>query len=90
MSGIEKYNKRQRERATVIEDKGKVIAELESKGATDDAAVAELAKLQEDYDWETRIFKERNDNLPVACEIPVLIDQRLFDLARTVRGMMKP
>jgi hypothetical protein len=89
MAGIEKYNKRQKERATVIEDKGKAIAELEAKGVTDEAAMAELAKLQEDYDWEQRVFKERNDNVPIACELPVLIDQRLFELGQALHGMMK-
>lgn len=89
ISGIEKYNKRQKERASVIEEKGKKIAELESDAGSDEAKLATVAKLQEDYDWETRIFKERNDNIPIACEIPVLIDQRLFELAKAVRGKMK-
>jgi hypothetical protein len=89
IKGIEKYNKRQKERAAVLEDKGKAIAELEAKAGSDAAAAEELAKAQEDYDWETRIFKERNDNIPVACELPVLMDQRLFDLAREIRSFMK-
>jgi hypothetical protein len=89
LAGIEKYNRRQKERAEVLAEKGKKIAEIEDAAATDEAVAQELAKLQEDYDWETRIFKERNDSIPIACELPVLIDQRLFDLARTIRGLMK-
>lgn len=89
ISGIEKYNKRQQERASVIEDKGKKIAELEAEAGSDETKLEMVAKLQEDYDWETRVFKERNDNIPIACELPVLIDQRLFELAKAVRGKMK-
>lgn len=89
MAGIEKYNKRQKERAAIVEEKGKKIAELEANAGSDEAAQAELAKLQEDYEWETRVFKERNDNIPIACELPVLIDQRLFELAKTIRSQIK-
>lgn len=89
LSGIEKYNKRQKERADIVELKGKAIEELEAKASKDEAAAAELEKAQEDYEWETRIFKERNDNVPIACELPVLIDQRLFELAKSIRGLMK-
>lgn len=89
VSGIEKYNRRQKERALIVEEKGKHIAELEAQGISDDKAAEELAKLQEDYDWETRVFKERNDNIPIACELPVLIDQRLFELGSAIQSHMK-
>lgn len=92
MAGIEKYNKSQRKRAGDIEDTGKALAELEAKAAaaSDDQKLAEeLQKAQDDYDWQTRIFKERNDNLPIACELPVLLDQRIFELAKVIRGEMK-
>ena len=69
--------------------KGQGPGRTRSQGRRDEDAAEELAKAQEDYDWQTRIFKERNDNLPIACELPVLIDQRLFDLAKTIRGLMK-
>lgn len=89
MTGIEKYNRSQRKRAADIEEKGKALADLEAKAGSDDKAAEELAKAQEDYEWQTRIFKERGDNLPIACELPVLIDQRLFNLAKVIRGFMK-
>jgi hypothetical protein len=89
MAGIEKYNKRQRARAEIVEEKGKKIAELEAAAGSDEKAQEELAKLQEDYDWEARVFKERNDNIPIACELPVLIDQRLFELAKAIRSQIK-
>jgi hypothetical protein len=89
VKGIEKYNRRQKELAKLLEEKGKALAELEAKAMSDAAGAEELAKAQETYEWDTRIFKERNDNIPVACELPVLLDQRLFDLAREIRALMK-
>ena len=89
LAGIEKFNRRQKERAVVLEAKGKAISELEAKASSDEAAAQELAKAQEDFDWETRIFQERNNNIPIACELPGLIDQRLYALAHYIRSLMK-
>lgn len=92
IGGIERFNRRQKELATALETKGTKLAELEKAATQDgknDAAAKQLTDAQEAYDWDTRIFKERQDNLPLACEIPVIIDERLFGLARTIREHMK-
>ena len=34
--------------------------------------------------WDTRIFEERRKTIGYACEVPVLIEQRLFALARMI------
>ena len=48
----------------------------------------QIDALQEKYDWNARVFKERQDNIPLACEIPVEIEQRAFALGRTIRFHM--
>jgi hypothetical protein len=35
-----------------------------------------------------RVFAERQQSLPLACEVPVLIEQRLFAIAREIRERM--
>jgi len=35
-----------------------------------------------------RVFSERQQSLPLACEVPVLIEQRLFALGRDIRQHM--
>ena len=47
-----------------------------------------VAKAQEAFDWETRIFQERQQSIPIACEIPVIIETRLYDLVKTIRPLM--
>jgi hypothetical protein len=36
-----------------------------------------------------RVFSERQQSLTLACEVPVLIEQRLFELGREIRSRMK-
>jgi hypothetical protein len=40
-------------------------------------------------DWDTRIFEERRKTIRYACEVPVLIEQRLFALARTIQESLE-
>jgi hypothetical protein len=51
-------------------------------------AAASAQEAQTRYDWDARVFQERQQNIPVACEIPVLIEQRVFALAQAIRALM--
>jgi hypothetical protein len=90
MSGIVKYQKSQIERAKELERQSSDIGALESKrppGITEDTP--ELAQAREKFNWAQRIFQERQSNIPLACELPVLIEERLYALSRAIRGEMK-
>ncbi|MET0630057.1 MAG: hypothetical protein ABWY92_04285 [Xanthobacteraceae bacterium] len=89
MSGIERFQKRQKARAAEIERQGAALRQLRERAANDDKARAELAAAQEQYNWDVRVFTERQQSLPLACEVPVLIEQRLFELGREIRARMK-
>jgi len=88
MSGIERFHKRQRARAAEIERQGAAIRQLRERAATDEKARAALAAAEEKYNWDVRVFTERQQSLPLACEVPVLIEQRLFELGREIRSRM--
>ena len=88
MSGLERFQQRQRARAEELERQGLAIGKLRERAETDETAKAELAKAEELYTWDSRIFQERQQSLPLACEIPVMIDQRVFDLGREIRRHM--
>jgi hypothetical protein len=88
MSGIERFQQRQKARAAEIERQGAVIRQLKERVASDDKARAELAIAEERYNWDVRVFSERQQSLPLACEVPVLIEQRLFELGREIRSRM--
>ncbi len=77
-----------RARAAEIERQGAVLRQLRERAARDAAARAELAAAEERYAWDVRVFTERQQSLPLACEVPVLIEQRLFELGRAIRSHM--
>jgi hypothetical protein len=86
MNGIERFSRQQ----TVFADRiRREIAELRE---LQDAPVHDQVKLDElanRIDWDTRIFEERRKTIGYACEVPVLIEQRLFALARTIQQSME-
>jgi hypothetical protein len=88
MSGIERFQQRQKARAAEIERQAAVIRQLKERTAGDENARAELAAAEERYNWDVRVFSERQQSLPLACEVPVLIEQRLFELGREIRSRM--
>jgi hypothetical protein len=88
MSGIERFQQRQKARAAEIERQGAAIRHLKEQAANDETARAELAAAEEKYNWDVRVFSERQQSLPLACEVPVLIEQRLFELGREIRSRM--
>jgi len=88
MSGIERFQQRQRGRAVELERQATAIRQLKERAQTDAVARTELAMAEERYNWDARVFTERQQSLPLACEVPVLIEQRLFGLAREIRARM--
>lgn len=91
MGGIERFHKRQLQRAKEIEKEG-IVLPKEGELPTEPMAAGEIDKLspeEEKYRWEIRVFQERQQNIPVACEIPQLMDERAGAVARAIRSEMK-
>jgi hypothetical protein len=90
MSKVEEFQKRQKGRAAELEREGQKLAE-KGIAATDELLPTEtkLTPEQQEYNWNARIFQERQQNLTMACEIPALIEQRVFEIARLIRAQMK-
>ncbi len=88
---VEESQRRQKARAEELEREGRKLAEMnqeippeEQLGPRD----TELTPEQQEYNWNARIFAERQQNLTVACEIPVLIEQRAYEIAQLIRAQM--
>lgn len=45
--------------------------------------------LNEELNWDIRIFEDRERSLAAVCEQPVLLEQRLFALAREIMAQME-
>lgn len=88
IQGIERYYKAQEKRALKIEEMGTELNKLEVAAENDEAAKAKFEQAKTDYDWASRIFQERQSNMPLACEVPVSIDEHLFQVTRLIRQAM--
>ncbi len=90
MGKVEEFQKRQKGRAVELEREGQKLAD-KGIAATDELLPTEtkLTPEQQEYNWNARIFQERQQNLTMACEIPVLIEQRAYEIGRLIRGLMR-
>jgi hypothetical protein len=87
---IEEFQRRQKARALELQREGQKLAE-KNLPATSELLPTEtqLSPEQQEYNWNARVFQERQQNLTLACEVPVLIEQRLYEIARLIRAEMK-
>jgi hypothetical protein len=82
MNGLERLQRSQKQLADRIKSDVSVLHELQDKSQPDQAKLDELGSRIE---WSTRIFEDRRKSVRYACEVPVIIERRLFALARTIR-----
>ena len=81
ISGIARYARKQLELAARLRKEASEVDALRNKPGAD---VNEIAAQTDRLTWETRIFEERVQSLTYVCEVPTLIEQRLYALTKTV------
>jgi hypothetical protein len=86
MNGIERFSRKQREFADRIRSAILELRELQNLPGADQSKVEEFVSRVE---WDTRIFEERQKTIGYVCEVPVLIEQRLFALARAIQQSLE-
>jgi hypothetical protein len=86
IGGLARVAHRQAASANQIRAENHDFLELRDKADSDSNKLKELS---DKLDWDTRIFEDRNRSIGFACEVPVLIEQRLFAIARMIEGKME-
>ena len=86
MQGIERYFRKQKEFSDQIRSTILQLRELQDRRDADQGRIDELTNRVE---WDTRIFEERRKTMNFVCEVPVLIEQRLFALARAIQQSLE-
>lgn len=86
ISGIGRYAHNQIRLAARLRKESSDVDALRGKP---DASVNEIAARTDRLTWETRVFEERVQSLTYVCEVPTLIEQRLYALAKTVNEVLK-
>lgn len=87
VSGIKRYSRRQDALAHKIEEGWKALGELDPN-ATDPHVVEQRLALQQQVDWDSRVFDDRQRLLPVICEQPRVLEQRVFALSRAIQEQL--
>ena len=85
ISGIGRYARKQVELAGRLRTEASELDALRTKAGAD---ANDIAVRADRLTWETRIFQERVQSLTYVCEVPTLIEQRLYALARTIADAM--
>jgi len=88
IGGIEKFQRAQKARAEELEQQGVDIAKLKGDIVVDDMGAVPPSEEEEKLYWAGRIFQERQGNIPIACELPAIVEERLFELTRHIRSKM--
>jgi hypothetical protein len=86
MRGIERHFRKQREFSDQIRSTILQLRELQDRPDPDQSRIDELTNRVE---WDTRIFEERRKTMNFVCEVPVLIEQRLFALGRAIQQSLE-
>lgn len=82
VTGLDRFGRRQKELADNIRaDMEKLRTE---PAAGEVAAATGASPLSDRLGWETRLFEQRRQAVATACDVPNLIEQRLFALLRTI------
>jgi hypothetical protein len=82
MNGLERVTHKQRDAAEKIRSDTIALQALQDATPRDQPKIDELGN---QLVWETRIFEDRRRVVRFVCEVPTIIDQRLFALGRTIQ-----
>ena len=90
MNGIVRYAQGQRRLAERIRDEADKVSELKDAPDNDTTKVAskEVAELETKFNWDRRIFDERNQSVSYVCEVPTLLEQRLGEIAKRIQAKL--
>lgn len=81
ISGISRYAHRQLEMAAELRKQASDVDVLRAKP---DADQDEVERQTDQLNFATRIFNERAQSLTYVCDVPTIIEQRLYQLSKTV------
>jgi hypothetical protein len=86
MIGVERLGRRQKDLAEKIRSDISELHKLQDSTTPNETRIQELGN---QVQWSTRIFEDRRKSVRYVCEVPTLIEQRLFALGRAVQQAME-
>lgn len=85
VTGLDRFGSRQKTLADKVRTEADALHAEQAAATPDDA---KLATLGNEIGWDTRIFEDRRTSLHYACDVPNIIEQRLFTLSQTIQAAL--
>jgi hypothetical protein len=82
MNGIDRYAQRQKAMAEEIRQGQSRLSDLNSAGNNPQ----QVSDLTTELQMKVRLFNDRRSSLTYVCEVPTLIEQRLFSIAKAIQA----
>jgi hypothetical protein len=82
MNGIERFTRKQKNLAGTIRSEALALRAMQDEAQHDQAKLDEMTN---QVAWSTRIFEDRRKTINYVCEVPALIERRLFALGRAIQ-----
>jgi hypothetical protein len=82
MRGIERFTRKQKDLAGRIRSDALALRTLQDGAEHDQGKVDAIAN---QVAWSTRIFEDRRRTINYVCEVPAVIERRLFALGRAIQ-----
>ena len=81
MDGIDRIAKKEKELADTIRADRTSLSEAQDSSSPDQQKINDLTSRLE---WGTRIYEDRRKTIRYVCEVPTVIERRLFALGRAI------
>jgi hypothetical protein len=81
MDGIDRIARKEKELADKVRADRAALGELQDSANPDQHQIDDLANRMQ---WGTRIYEDRRKTIRYVCEVPTVIEQRLFALGRAI------
>jgi hypothetical protein len=82
IAGLERFGMAQKDLADILRKQNAGLSDLRNDAQADPA---KLSQQVEQLQWTLRIFDERQKSLRFVCEVPTLLEQRLFALSKEIQ-----
>jgi hypothetical protein len=82
MVGLDRFGVRQKELAAAIRADNEKLRTLQVDSSAD---ASEVNRMVQQVTWDAEVFRDRQQALSYACDVPGKIEQRLFALARIIQ-----
>lgn len=86
LEGLDRFGQRQKTLADNLRNDGEALHAAQATTPQDEVAIRSLT---ERLLWNQQVFQARRDSLRYACDIPSIIEQRLYGVAKVIEKHME-